>query len=940
MSMNQVMLGACFLRTMTAAMALSQRFFPSFKHLIVITALGTSQHLLADTSAYESALADMQQGDVSSAVIKIKNLLQETPDNIPARILYAEILQQYGEFAAAQEQYERAISLDVDENLVIVPLARLMLLRGEYRALIGSIEVGGRPDDIQAALLLIRGDAFLKLRDLDGAEQSYRRANALLPGDITAQLGFAQIALQKNDSALFEQLIEKAKIQHPDNGVVWYLQGTYLQQQRDEVAAIEAYSRAIALQPDLFDARKSRAAVLLDQNRVDLAMLDVDFMLAETSDDPYTLFLKVLGLRKLEQFDVADAMLDDLKNKMSLVPDDVLAQHFELRRAKAMTDFYLGNYSEAIRQLRQLISLQPQNYALRVTISNALAAQNRNREALEHLSLIPLNIMSLNSVRAYITALFESDKDLELISVYERLSETLQKDTLISKFTTLAKINANQFQPQSGQAGDASTDELLVKGYGLLSSGDKDAAHVVAQQIESRADQKLEALNFVGSSYQAQGQLEIAMSFFERAKQLSPNDLLVNLNIAQIFIEQKRLNAATELLNEQVELFPEDIRVLFLLARIAQLAGDHMAAADYYERVNTVSPLEQNTLLNWLDALLLSQQFDKAGEVVYQLEQINKFSPAVLFGKAQAQLGVADYQGANRSLRTLLGAVGNSPPHLMQIGKMFVRLSNEQEVDDVIQRLEQISGQRDNVDRLRVDYLILRNDLAGAENLATRLTRRTKNSTDYRQLSDIQLRQNDIQSAISAAKQAHSVSGSAQHLPYLTSLYWRDNQHSAIKSLYTQWLAVNDSDLASRRVFANYLQQTQDFDAAKEQYLSVLALESSDPFSLINLMTMDVILGSFESARRWLAKADESLRQDPVVMDLEGWIVFQLGDKQHGLSLMRESFVRNARNPLNLYHLGNALIELNRVDEGQAMLKRFKQLSNPTTQMYLTRLNN
>ncbi|MDM7859799.1 tetratricopeptide repeat protein [Alteromonas sp. ASW11-36] len=892
------------------------------------------QAAIANPDLYESALADAQSGDIRSAVIKIKNILQSDPNNLPSRLLYADILQQYGEFAAAQAQYERALELDADENLIIVPLAKIMLLRGEYEALLRDIEVAGRPTDIQIELLLVRADTYLAMRDYASAEREYRRALRLSPNNMTAMIGFAQIAFQQEDTEAFKRHILAAKEVDPLNSAVWFLEGTYERKKRNFNAALEAFDQAIERSPDLFTARQARAAILIDLDQLNAAAIDINYMMQRIDDDPYTLFLQALLLFKQDQRDEANVLLTDLSNKFTLVPPDVLDQHPELMRAKAITEFMLQNYTEAERLFLQLLGKSPSDPQLRAMMAKALSAQGQNRRAIDHLKLIPIEELELESARLYVLALFENNRHFDLVSLVDRLPVDYQADPQIANMHAVASINTRQINSDSHEAPTASeSSSLLVKGYSYLQNGDLQQAMIIARELEEEAS-NIETLNYIGATYQALGKYEEATAAYRKALELNPDDLLVNLNLVQIYQQQNQLVKAYQILKVQEQRYPEDIRIMFQLARVAQQQGDFSTAADYFSKINDLNPLEQNTLLNWLDVLLRDEQYMQALEVAKLLEDINKFSPPMLFGKARAQLGNNNEQDAIRTLRTLLGLVGDSAAHLLRIGQMFAEIGEQNGLGDVIARLEKQSDQRDNVARLRIVFQSNAGMNTEALQTAQGLVRRTNAASDHRRLSELYLQDNNLNAALQHAKQAFSRSATNEYLPYLVTIYWRMGDHSELLALLENWLADHPDDLTSRRMFANYLQQRQEFGLAATQYQLILATVEADSFSLVNLAIMAVIQGDFEQASTELGKLNELQAQDPIVIDLKGWINFNRGNQQEGLAQLRESYARNARNPLNLYHLGMALLEQNRTAQGEQMLRRFIELSNPTTKSY------
>lgn len=902
--------------------------------IVLASSIGFSSTLYADAQLYESALADAQQGDVRSAVIKIKNILRDDPENLPTRLLYADILQQYGEFTAAQEQYERALQLNADQNLVIVPLTRILLMQGQYNDVLQTATITGRPFDIQLQLMLLRGDAYLGMRDFVSAQREYQRVLQQRTDDVIALLGLAQIEFAKGNAEAFKNQIEKAKALYPSNPNLWYLEGRFEQKRHNTNRAHTLYSKAIELNPNDFDSRKARAAIALDQGDIEKAEEDITFMLSKVSDDPYTLFLNAMLLRQRGAVADANSILSDLSNQFSVVPEDVLDQHFDLKKAKAITEFMLGNYLSAENVLTQMIASSPSDGELRALIAKTLSAQGQTRRAIDHLQVIPVNELSLETAKLYVLSLFESEKYFDLVSLYDRLPAAFQQASQIKNMYSVARINTRQLS--AVDVDNKNQSERLILGYGFLQTGDLESAAELANQIESTSK---EQLNFKGSVELALGNWTRALELFESALQFDAKDHIVNLNIAQVLIAQGQLARANDILVEQESAFPEDLRVKFQLARVSQLQGNYARASQYYESINAQSPLEVNTLFNWLDVSLAANQFNQALSIARQLEQINKFAPPMLIGKAKAQMGLRDNQGAVRSLRVLLGIVGESAPHLIEIGEMMASLGEQDGLREVIDRLKGQANHKQSVNRLQVLLAKNSGDLATAITLANRVAAQTRLDSDYRTLSQLYFEQGNVAKAIEFAELTVEQSQTNEHIPFLTSLYWQSGEKAAAESLLSSWIIENPEDEAIRRVLANFYQQTGKFTDAKTHYLQLLIDTPEDAFSLINLTVLFTMEDSLSRAEELISRLPSLYADEPIVIDLKGWLMFQSGNKQEGLALMRESYAKNARNQVNLFHLGAALLDQGRDEQGKQMLKRYLELATPATKTYTAKAN-
>ena len=101
-------------------------------------------------------------GDTRTAVIELKNVLQENPEHADARWRLGNIYLELGQGSAAVKELERAQRLGYKDEQLPVLLLRSRMLLGEYKKVIGTLStmngVASNGD-----LLILLGQAQLSL---------------------------------------------------------------------------------------------------------------------------------------------------------------------------------------------------------------------------------------------------------------------------------------------------------------------------------------------------------------------------------------------------------------------------------------------------------------------------------------------------------------------------------------------------------------------------------------------------------------------------------------------------------------------------------------------------------------------------------------------------------------------------------------------------------
>ncbi|MFA6068804.1 MAG: tetratricopeptide repeat protein [Janthinobacterium sp.] len=114
----------------------------------------SSASLLAEAQQYR------QKGEARAAIIQLKNLLQQEPDNAAARLLLGSIYIDTGEALSAEKELRKAKSLGLAAQQVMPLLGKAWLMLGQFDKVLAEIaDDAAQP----ASVLALRGDALLAL---------------------------------------------------------------------------------------------------------------------------------------------------------------------------------------------------------------------------------------------------------------------------------------------------------------------------------------------------------------------------------------------------------------------------------------------------------------------------------------------------------------------------------------------------------------------------------------------------------------------------------------------------------------------------------------------------------------------------------------------------------------------------------------------------------
>jgi tetratricopeptide (TPR) repeat protein len=254
-----------------------------------------------------------QQHDASFNSLQL--LLRVRSDWPAAHFEYGQALRQRGQFDEAIAAYQHALSMQVD-----IPKA--------WQAL---------------------GDCYLALGDSEQAQHAYLQQVRYSSND--KALLQAADALATNELPVAERLLKQYLLQHPTNASAIRMLAEVaarLGRQEDAEALLE---RCVELVPDFKEARLHYALVLNRSNKPQLALEQVNLLLADDAKNISNRNLKAVLLGQIGEYEQSIALYENVLKDFSTHPKVWLSYAHALKTA--------GHTQRAIEAYRECIRLQP-----------------------------------------------------------------------------------------------------------------------------------------------------------------------------------------------------------------------------------------------------------------------------------------------------------------------------------------------------------------------------------------------------------------------------------------------------------------------------------------------------------------------------------------------------------------------------------------------------
>lgn len=792
----------------------------------------------------QKAMAD---GDTPTAVIYLKNLLQQQPDNGAARAALGRATLALGDPSSAEKEIRRAIALGGGDMADLrLTLVETLLAQNRFQDALKELgAVANDPQATDARSLVLAGRAYEGIGQAAEAEARYQRAIAVAPDQTAPLVAMATLLINTGGAPEADSLVDKALGIDGRNIPALVLKGRRILEVNGAKEAAEFFQRAL----DKAANRQDEAELLVNLAESELVLEDVESASASVKRleaiAPFAILTRYLRARvQAQSGDYAGAILL-LQKIMKDAPDFAPAE-----RLLGTVHYLNGNLEQAAMHISRVIGEGENDPFLGRLLAELRLQQGRPEQALQ--TLLPmirqgpgaafdqgllvlagqasLRLGDTESAIAYFRKGSERYPDDERFRLGE-ISARLASGDAATARTMLEAMRASSSNPLA-------VDYLSVMTY--LVERDNAKAAALASRLASENSRAPWAHLLLATVFLVDGQGSQARKEFEQVLVLEPANKEAILNLARLDYQDGDRDSGEERLRRVIGDHPEDFRPRLLLAE-AKLADRRFNEALEQARQATRLAPDTPAALNLLGrAAAASGRWDEARDSFSRMTTLQPRNAHAWLNLARATVAAGQKQVLPDSLQKAMEIAPRDPVVLMTAG-------------DLMMELHQMDGA---IDRFEQAYAI-----APSGELAIRACR------------------------------ARMLAGKP-----------------AACTLLSSWLAKNPGDMVARLFMASANQTRGETNKAIAEYEAALRQEPDQPVALNNLAWL--YLERNDPRALALAKHALAVQpQSAPVKDTLGWIQVRRGDKQRGLDLIAAASRASPGDPDIQYHLAFALAE-------------------------------
>lgn len=870
----------------------------------------------------ERAERQFAEGDLRTASIELRNVLQAEPDNRDARLLLGLAALELGDAAGAVEQLGRARDLGAPASSWALPLGQAQVQTGRGAAAMRTLEEveEAERDD---TWLLLRSAALATDGDLDGARDAARQVLARSPEHVeaTVQLGRLSASAGDNDEAR-RQAVRAIELDPNHPGGHLLLGGLELTA-GNTAAAIDALDTAAQLaaatpvDSDELGALASLAQAYMVMNDREGLRRTRDRLQARAPDTPIAAYVRgaVLHLEGNHR--------EAARSLQAAV--DAAGDNAQVLLLHGANELALGNLGQAEQALTRALSLQPHNPAAIRLLATTRREQGRPRAALETLAGIQDDddpqLMLLRGVllledgrtndavrqleragaaapdtpavqlqlaRAYMAA----GRNDEAVALFEGPMGAGARDAIRVALELLAEYSGDGDEAAAQRRADAVLDERgddaqAVLGVALfeqaLGRGGR-ARELIGRSLEVDPGLNVARVMLAGLAA-AEGDTAAAREHYRTALEYEPGNAQALGGLARLAEGEGALDEAAGYLDAAVEADPENLAVHLALARLRLSLEQVDAAEAAIEAAAAAHP--DNAELATYRALVRYQRGDHEGAIAEFRRAVDADRSRAdrWFNLARAQYGAERYADARDSLLAAR-EIQPAPAVLSLLAQVQRQLGEE---DEALQAARDL--QRSAPDS--AEGFVLEGNVHASRG-------------QWREADRYFVQGYEREPGFDPALRAYQAR--------------RQGRLGEPTELLERWVAERPDEVRARLVIAEYLQGEGRADEALEAYEGVIRRDAGNVVALNNAAWLLAEQERYDRALDYARRALDAAPDAAPVLDTYGWALVRSGRVDDGLPYLERAVELAPQSAELRFHLGSAQASAGRAEEARATL--------------------
>ena len=582
--------------------------------LAAIELAGCSSRAERAQSYYANGVSYLEKQDFVKARIELRNALQLKSDMLEAWRALAKVDEHDRNLAGLAIDLRRVVELDPKDLASTISLTRILLLGGSFDDALKFANAATDLDSNNADVLALKAAVLYRLKDVNAAMTTARKALELDAGNTDAKVILAVVQSAQGDSTGALRTLDNVASAHKYDLQILYLKYKIFNQTGDLAQEEASLRQLVELNPKVPELRTQLITFYLAHDRQDDAIKELRAVVAANPNDTDAELQLVNLLATIKGPAAARAELVARINAGGSV--------FPYQIALAKFDFAQGDVNGSKQLMETLISsARPSEDILtaRITLAEMYLAKNntaaaeplvteilradaRNIDGLRLRALIHLDRGQIDDAIADLRgALNDQPRSPALLATlaiaYERSGSVELADkafldaTKASRFSPDVGANYIAFLRRHGLTAQAESvlNDLVSRNQNniallsalaqvKLSHQDWNGALEIADTIKRLGDKSDISDQIRAAAFRGQGKLDSSLAALQNVYNANPGAAQPMAALVSAYVQSNQIDKAEALVQAALRANPKSAEALVLMGSI-QLAKNNLTEA-------------------------------------------------------------------------------------------------------------------------------------------------------------------------------------------------------------------------------------------------------------------------------------------------------------------------------------------------------------------------
>jgi putative PEP-CTERM system TPR-repeat lipoprotein len=870
----------------------------------------------------------LAKNDSKSAVIQLKNALQQNPNLGEARFLLGKALLENADAAGAEVELRKALELKYNAEQTVPLLARALLSTGQAKKItdeFSNIEVlAGEPT---ANLKTILSAAYQAQGNPEAAQAALSAALTAQPDYAPALLASARLKAANRDFDGSLAIVDGILAKSPKDPEALLLKGSLASIQNDQTGALELYRKAVEAKPDFLLAHSAIISGLMQQGKIDDAVKQLEALKKVAPKHPQTIYLDTQLTYQRKDYKAAKELTQQL---LKTSPNNPNA----LQMAGAI-EYQLGSYIQAESYLNKALQLAPEMpLARRLLISNYL----RTGQSAKAMSTLTPVVGKIDKDPALLTLAGQTflqngdpKKAEEYFSKASKLdpNDPAKRTSLAVTHMALGDMNAGFSELEQISASDKGTSADLALISAHLRRNDLDKALKAINSLEKKQPDNPATYNLRARTLLAKKDIAGARASFEKALSINPAFLPAAASLAAMDVAEKKPDDARKRFETVLVSDPKNIGALLALADLKNAAkGKPEEVLGFITKAVEANPTELAPRLAQIEFHLRNKDQKSALTAAQNALAAIPDKPELLDALGRTQQISGDSNQALSTFGKLASLQQNSPIAQMRMAEINLANKNKDEAAKNLRKALEIKPDLLEAQRglilLALDSKKPQDALALARDIQKQ---RPKEATGFVLEGDINASSKQWPEAIAAYRNGLKQAPASELAIKLHTALLASGNMAEAEKLAATWTKEHLKDIAFRMHLGDIATARKDYPAATQHYRNALEIQPNNALVLNNLAWVSGEMKS-PKAMEYAEKANQLAPNQPPFMDTMAMLLVSKGETAKAVELLRKALEISPQATAIQLNLAKVLIGAGRKDEARKELDALAKLGD------------